>query len=73
MKTIHLQGIGKREASFASEIKAGDTLIWNFGESERVLSINKETTSVIWILLQSITGETRTIKMLKSRLVAIKN
>ena len=73
MKTIHLQGIGKRQASFASEIKIGDTLIWNFGETENVLSIDKETTSTIWVLLQSITGETRIIKMLKSRLVAIKN
>lgn len=31
MKTLHLQGIGKRPAILAKDLKPGMTIIWNYG------------------------------------------
>lgn len=73
MKTIQLQGIGRLEASFASSIKAGDILIWNFGSEEKVLSIEKENDKTIWAKIEGERGYVAVRRMLKTRLVAIKN
>lgn len=38
-QTIHLQSIGKVPAIPVSELKAGDTVMWNFGSTSEVLAI----------------------------------
>lgn len=37
--TLQLQGIGKREATPASELKVGDVTVWNYGYKEVVTEI----------------------------------
>jgi predicted RecA/RadA family phage recombinase len=73
MKTIQLQGIGKLPATEAANIKAGDVLVWNFGETELVVSIEKQTAQSIWVEITSQNGYHGTRRMMKKRLVAIKN
>ncbi len=72
MKSIHLQGFGEIEADFASSVKVGDILIWNFGTEEKIQSIEKENDKTIWVKISGNNGFTGIRRMLKTRLVAIK-
>jgi hypothetical protein len=45
-KTIHLQGVGKFQAKPASEIKPGDVLVWNYGSTSTVLTVETRGKSV---------------------------
>jgi hypothetical protein len=38
-KTIHLQGIGKVQATEAENLKLGSVLVWNFGNKSKVVDI----------------------------------
>lgn len=72
MKTIQLQSIGRRNATEAKNIKVGDTLIWNFGYTTKVLEIVKETACTIVIrTLNEFNGNTYERRLGKERLVAI--
>ncbi len=37
--TLHLQGIGKVPAKPAGDLRSGDTLVWNYGKTSRVVSV----------------------------------
>ena len=71
MKTIQLQSIGKRKATEAKNIKVGDTLIWNFGYTSKVVEIVKETAHTIVIKSLCGDGNTYERRLGKERLVAI--
>lgn len=71
MKTIQLQSIGKRKATEAKNIKVGDTLIWNFGYTTKVLEIVKETAHTIIIRSINESGKIYDRRLGKERLVAI--
>ena len=47
MQTIHLQGIGEKPAIPAKELKIGDVTIWNYGFTETIIGILKQTTNSI--------------------------
>lgn len=46
MNTIHLQGIGQAAAKGASELKAGDVLVWNYGSTSEVLAVERAAKTV---------------------------
>jgi hypothetical protein len=68
--TTHLQGLGSQNAKPAREIKIGDTLIWNFGCTSKVIGILKETKTQIIIKTQTDSGEYER-RLGKDRLVAV--
>ena len=53
MKTIHLQGIGEKPAIPAKELKIGDVTIWNYGFTETIIGILKQTTKSIVFQIKS--------------------
>ena len=69
-KSMRLQGIGLVLGTPAAEIKKGDIIMWNYGETEHVNSIVKETdkTLVVSILYKDSLYER---KLNKKRLVCI--
>lgn len=69
--TISLQGVGHVIGRPAVEVKAGDILMWNFGEKESVLSVLSETAHFVTIQMQSRSGYVGTRKLKKDRLVCI--
>ena len=71
-KTVQLQGIGKVDGKFGSEIEIGDELMWNFGYTSIVKAIAKETKSFITFIITSThSGEDHERRIKKDRLVAI--
>lgn len=70
-KTIRLQGLGLYKADSAKDIKVGDSLVWNFGETSTVTSITKETEKSIWIEETCKSGNTYNRRFLKTRPVKI--
>ncbi len=72
VKTIQLQSIGKRKATEAKNIKVGDTLIWNFGATEKVTSIDySKTGKTMFLGITCESGWTGTRRISTERLVAI--
>lgn len=72
MKTIQLQSIGRKNATEAKNIKVGDILIWNFGETEKVTSIDySKTGKTMFLGIICKSGWTGTRRISIERLVAI--
>lgn len=71
MTKIQLIGYGLVEAKRAKEIKPGDTLVWNYGVTSLVDSIEKETRTQIVIRTIAESGKTYTRRMGKERLVGV--
>lgn len=53
MQTIHLQGIGEKPAILAKELKIGDVTIWNYGFTETIIGILKQTPKSIVFQIKS--------------------
>ena len=53
MQTIHLQGIGEKPAILAKELKIGDVTIWNYGLTETIIGILKQTPKSIVFQIKS--------------------
>lgn len=70
MQTIHLQGIGEKEAIAAQELKVGDILMWNFGYTSTIIEILKETTKSITIKTKNKDNYIGTRRLFKTTLVA---
>lgn len=70
MQTIHLQGIGEKEAVAARELKVGDTLMWNFGYTSTIIEILKETAKSITIKTKNKDNYIGTRRLFKTTLVA---
>lgn len=71
MKTILLQGIGEKPAKCASTIKAGDTILWNFGYTSKVLNVELKGKSA-YITTLSESGNTYQRRFAQTRLLGIK-
>ena len=71
MNKIHLIGYGIADAKKAKEVKNGDTLVWNYGETSVVESIVKETATQIVIEERYESGKSYTRRMGKERLVGV--
>lgn len=71
MKKIQLIGYGWVDAHQAKDIKPGDTLMWNYGVTSIVDSIEKETPKQIVIKERYQSGKSYTRRMGKERLVCI--
>lgn len=70
MQTIHLQGIGEKEAVAAQKLKVGDILMWNFGYTSTIIEILKETAKSITIKTKSKDNYIGTRRLMKTTLVA---
>ena len=66
MQTTHLQSIGIHQAKSASQLKAGDVIVWNFGSTSEVLNV---TTGAKTVVVSLSGGYTRRFNA--SRLVAV--
>jgi hypothetical protein len=73
MTTIRLQSIGLTKGTEAGNLKKGDVTVWNFGFTETVLEIIKETPKTIVLKIQSDdSGNTHERRLNKNRIVGIK-
>ena len=71
MQTIHLQGIGEKPAIPAKELKIGDVTIWNYGFTETIIGILKQTTkSIVFQIKSNNTGYIGQRRIYKNTLVA---
>lgn len=68
--TVQLQGIGRFQAKKGSEIRVGDTLVWNYGGTSIVQEIVKETAAFITIIERYDGDKTYERRIGKNRLVA---
>ena len=69
----HLQGLGDVPAIKAGELKEGDIIVCNYGYTQTVTRIIKETAKSIFVEIRSDeSGKLYDTRYLKSRLVAIK-
>lgn len=66
MATTHLQGIGRHNAKAAAELKAGDVIVWNFGQTSQVTEV---TASAKTVVVKLTGGYTRRFNA--ARMVAI--
>lgn len=71
MKKIQLIGCGWVDAQPAKNLKPGDTLMWNYGVTSVVDSIEKETPKQIVIKERAKSGKIYTRRIGKERLVCI--
>lgn len=71
MQTIHLQGIGEKPAILAKELKIGDVTIWNYGFTETIIGILKQTQkSIVFQIKSNNTDYIGQRRLYKNRLVA---
>lgn len=71
MKKIQLIGYGWVDAQPAKNVKQGDILMWNYGVTSVVESIEKEAPKQIVIKERYQSGKSYTRRMGKERLVCI--
>lgn len=71
MNEMRLQSIGIVQGTPAGEIKKGDTLCWNFGETSIVVDILRQTEKTIFVKTKTKNGNLYERKFLKTRLVCI--
>ena len=71
--TVQLQGIGRRPAVRARELKPGMRILWNFGYSSTVVSVIPSGTgkSVTLTTRKPFTGKIYTRRTTSDRLFAI--
>lgn len=68
---MRLQSIGWVQGTPAGQVKTGDVLMWNFGDTSTVGAILKETDKTIVAEDIAKSGKIYTRKLLKTRLVCI--
>lgn len=70
MKTLYLQGIGIKPAVRAAELEGGDVTMWNYGFTETILGIAKETDkTIVFNIRCNDSGIITTRRLAKDRLV----
>lgn len=70
MMTLHLQGIGKREAIEAKDLKPGMTITWNYGCTSEVIAVEfSKSGKTLTATLRSGDGVIRERRMSASKLV----
>jgi hypothetical protein len=69
-QSIHLQGIGQFTAKPAADLQVGDTMVWNYGSTSKVLTLRTKGKS-IFVTEQDDSGKVwPERRFLNSRLVA---
>lgn len=70
METLHLQRIGSKPAVRAAELKGGDVTMWNYGHTETILGVAKETDkTIVFNIRCNDSGIITTRRLAKDRLV----
>lgn len=70
MGTLYLQRIGSKPAVRAAELKGGDVTMWNYGFTETILGIAKETAkTIVFNIKCNDSGFITTRRLAKDRLV----
>lgn len=69
-KMVHLQYVGDVPGVEASELSAGDRLMWNFGMVSTVVSVEDASPKFIRIVERAKDGQDYTRRLKKDRLVA---
>jgi hypothetical protein len=72
-KAIHLQGVGRFQAKPVSEVAVGDRLVWNYGYTSEVVSIERVSPAFVAVTTrgeEGLDGRLYTRRMKLSRLVA---
>lgn len=69
--TLQLQSVGHVVGQPASNIKTGDSLMWNFAAVEEVLEIKNETAQFVTVTVKSNSGYVGDRRLKKTRLVCI--
>lgn len=71
--TVQLQGIGRKDAIEAKDLKAGMTTIWNYGYKEIVKSVefSKSGKTLKVTIISAESGRQFTRKFNATRLVAV--
>lgn len=70
MPSIHLQGVGEFTAKPAGDLQAGDTTVWNYGSTAKVISVQRKSKSVCVVLKDDKGTEWPQRRFLATRLVA---
>lgn len=74
MKTIHLQGIGKRNAIESKFLKAGMVLLWNFGYKSTIKEISfSKTNKSLYLTVETEDGKLCNRTLRAERLVAVQH
>jgi len=68
---VRLQSLGTFEGTPAGQLKKGDVLAWNFGETSEIVEIVKQTAKTIWVKELSQSGTINERRFSKTRLVVI--
>lgn len=73
MPKIKLIGYGQQDAVPASQLKPGDTVVWNYGLTSKVVSVtgNGKSSILTFRMESSSDHVVRERRMKKTRLVAI--
>lgn len=70
MGTLYLQRIGSKPAVRAAELEGGDVTMWNYGHTETILGIAKETAkTIVFNIRCNDSGFITTRRLAKDRLV----
>lgn len=69
--SIHLQGIGPTKSKPASAVRAGDTLVWNYGATSTVAAVRDVSRCFIEIDEVTASGYTGTRRLKKTRQVGV--
>ena len=68
---MNLIGIGNVDGTVAAEVKVGDRLMWNFGTTSTVVSIEEKSAQFIIVSEKWTDGNTTERRMKKTRTVCI--
>lgn len=72
MSYIQLQGIGKRPAIPAGNLKPGAVVIWNYGYKSTVVSVSpSKSGKIVNVIFTGSDGVSRPRKLGAARLVAV--
>lgn len=69
--TIHLQSVGTVPAIAAEKLRVGNVMMWNFGSTSTVETIENASPYFLLVTEKTKEGKLYSRKMKKSRLVAI--
>ncbi len=59
--TIQLQSLGHVYGTLATELKAGDNTVWNFGYIEKIEGIEKETKAFITFKISCVGSDKKQV------------
>jgi hypothetical protein len=70
-QTVHLQGIGRFNAIPAGDLVPGVKMVWNYGYTSKVVSVERVSPKTVRVVERSERGVEGVRTMRSSRLVAV--